>query len=123
MFGTNKRLDNIQNQMFDLEKNQLIMLSKIIKLQSIINTLESELKRINGKRKKSRPALSRKTGYTNVSPEERLEFYEMYKIGASMTDIATHFNRSQSCVSKNIEKILEEEMKNGTLLDKIEEQK
>ena len=101
MFGTNKRLDNIQEQLFEIERKQLLMLSKL-------QELKEGQKKIRGKRKPMREPLSRKKGYTNTTPEERKQYYEMYKQGVSMTDIASHFNRSQSCVSKNIFKILKE---------------
>lgn len=121
-FGINKRLDNIEEKMFDLERNQLVILGKLVNLQLTIDNMGKELERIRGKRKKPRPPLSQKTGYKAVTPEERKEFYEMYKVGASMTDIAAHFNRSQSCVSKNIQRILEEEQ-NETTLGETEEKK
>jgi len=72
--------------------------------------LESELIKAQSKTKKrrSRPQLSRKTGYRRVTEEESLGIFELYQNHVDLSEIATHFNRSQSCVSKHVRKQLGE---------------
>ena len=67
---------------------------------------------------KRKRQLGNRSGYKMVTDLEQLEMYEMWKNGRSMTDIASEFNRSNSCVGRHVRKLYEEEY-NGEQMGKL----
>ena len=58
--------------------------------------------------KKRKKPLTHKSGYRMTTKEERKEMYQLWLNGMDLIDIAKHFSRSPSTISRYVRKFYEE---------------
>ncbi len=121
MFGTNKELKYINERLDETNRRLIELKTMLFSLEELIVQNKIEIKRknkplivtkevtkeVNKNRKKRRPELTRKKGFTQVTKEERQEFKRLYDKGFTVSEIAAQAERSQSCISKHLHQMLD----------------
>lgn len=107
MFGkTKQRIEELNFEFIDLKAE---VLQARMELQDLIKEVKSLR---TGKKRKRKPPMTQKKGYTKVTEGESQGMYEMFKVGVPLVDIASHYGRSSGTVSTHIDKHIEKEASN-----------
>ena len=94
--------------MIEIFKSKKRLQETIKAQEEMIENLYTLLEECKNKpKRKKRKQLTHRTGYTKVGQVESYDIYEMYQNERPLVDIANHFSRSQSCISRHIRKHLE----------------
>lgn len=98
-----ERIEELKYTVSLMKEQYTVLANKAVKLEVAL----IEAKKASPRRKYRRRH-RKATGYTKVSEGESLEIYNMYKRGLSLTEIANTVGRSNSCVSRHVDKHIEE---------------